>query len=125
MYTYRADVLRVVDGDTFIAKVDLGFGSTLEEVPFRVMGLDTCETTRRLRKGVKVSAEEVVIGKEAKARAKSLLDGQRVTIRTHRDSQGVYGRYLADITLPDGRDFATIMKPFDRHERGFVLMKEG
>ena len=40
MYTYNAKVIKVVDGDTLDALVDLGF-DTWKQVRIRMMGINT------------------------------------------------------------------------------------
>ncbi|MCK5431902.1 MAG: thermonuclease family protein [Gammaproteobacteria bacterium] len=99
MYKYRAKVTRVIDGDTFIADVRLGFNLTAA-LTFRVLDLDTPETRTR-------NADEKVHGVQATVLAKTLLLDKEVTIDTHKS--GKYGRWLAQITLPDGTDYVTVM----------------
>lgn len=41
-YVRRATIVRVIDGDTFVADVDLGFHVTMTEA-FRLSGVDTPE----------------------------------------------------------------------------------
>ena len=100
MYTYNANILRVVDGDTVTAEVDLGFSIKRKE-KFRIAEFDAPESWRP-----KTNSERAH-GNEAKSRAKELLENQEVTIKTGK--QGKYGRYIAYIILPDGRDYATTM----------------
>lgn len=83
-----ARVSRVVDGDTF----DLATGDRV-----RVLGLDSCEASDPA-------------GPAATADARSLLDGQEVTVRTEPGvERDRYGRLLRYVELSDGRDFATVM----------------
>lgn len=52
MYTYKATVTSVYDGDTFNATVDLGFNISINET-FRLFGLNAPEvrgTEKRIRK---------------------------------------------------------------------------
>jgi endonuclease YncB( thermonuclease family) len=115
-YVYEARIARVVDGDTVYADIDLGFRQTARLV-LRVKDLDTPEVYRPK------SEAEAVAGREARDYAKLLLMAgfddawepgiPTVLVTTHPDP-GIYGRWLASITLPDGRDFATVMK-----ERGY------
>jgi micrococcal nuclease len=97
--TTPASIVRVVDGDT----VDVRFedGST-ERV--RLIGIDTPEVVDP-RKPVQC------FGREASEHARELLSGKSVWIETD-PSQGdrdVYGRLLAYIWLPDGRNFGEVM----------------
>lgn len=66
MYTYDALIVRVVDGDTVDAEVDLGF-SLKYNARFRIKGLDTPETWRPK------SEAERVHGKAATGFATELL----------------------------------------------------
>lgn len=85
MYEYRAKVLRLVDGDTVDAAIDLGFGLAFT-ARFRLAGLNTPE---RGQAGGAAATE---------ALRKALYDaagpGGYVACRTDRDRQDKYGRYL-------------------------------
>jgi len=53
-FIYNAEVLRVVDGDTFELKIDLGF-KIVHENTFRLYGVNTPETRGKERpQGLKV-----------------------------------------------------------------------
>jgi len=43
-YTYRAELVRVIDGDTVVLNVDLGFEHWLHNQTFRLYGIDAPET---------------------------------------------------------------------------------
>ena len=106
-------VINVVDGDTFdaIIKVDVGFGiETALTDRFRVMLFDSPEIFHP------VNDAELQHGKLAKSFAQYLLIGNPVTIQSYKGEK--YGRYLAKITLHDGRDFAEAMI-----EKGFQKKK--
>jgi len=92
MYRYRVLVTRVVDGDTFDAKVDLGFHMTAA-IRFRLRGIDTPETWRP-----KTEAERKH-GILAKNRVIDLIEGKEVTILT--EKSGKYGRWIATVLLQD------------------------
>ena len=86
-------VIRVVDGDTLHVNVDG------EDVTIRLIGIDTPET-------VKTDSPIECFGPEASDFAKSVLDGQQVTLEFD-ESQGrtdKYGRTLAYVwvELADG-----------------------
>lgn len=92
-------VTDVVDGDTVKLTRLAGGG----QVTVRVLGIDTPET-RDPRRGVGC------FGPEASAWSNRLLQGKRVTIRTDatQDTRDRYGRLLAYITLPNGKDYSTV-----------------
>tara|TARA_R110000787_G_scaffold7296_4_gene25026 strand:- start:344 stop:757 length:414 start_codon:yes stop_codon:yes gene_type:complete len=62
---YRAEVVRVIDGDTFEVEVDLGF-RVMRSMRIRLLGVDTPE----LRRG---SAESKKKGAEARAWVEDLI----------------------------------------------------
>lgn len=86
-YAYEAVVSRVVDGDTFILNVDLGFGIWLREQSFRLAG---CNAREMDEEG----------GAETQAYLGLLLrPGTRIVLRSIKvDKWG--GRYDALIELP-------------------------
>lgn len=80
-YTYEAKLIKVIDGDTLIASVDLGFGlSTVQTL--RLRGLDAREVESRQ-------------GKEAKEFLEHELAQGPLVIRTVRSDK--YDRYLVDL----------------------------
>lgn len=89
MYEYKAVVLRVVDGDTVDLDIDLGMRThTLERI--RLDGLNAPELHSKdqsERDAAKVSADFL----------RSLLADPNVVIKTKKDSQEKYGRYLGTI----------------------------
>lgn len=96
--TATAPVVNVVDGDTMDVLLDG------QKTRLRLIGVDTPETVD-LRKPVQC------YGPEASKRAHQLLDGQTVKVTTD-PSQGdkdKYGRKLAYVWLPDGRNYAETM----------------
>lgn len=101
LYLYKATITNVVDGDTMDAKIDVGFGVTVTH-RLRIEKLDTPETWRP-----KTEAE-YQHGMKAKEKAKELLEGKTLLIKTGKET-GVYGRYLADIQLENGDDYAQYM----------------
>jgi len=100
-YKYRGYVERVVDGDTVDAILDLGFGMTTKQ-RLRIDGFDAPETWRPK------SESEKRHGEEAKGRAVELLMDKELVFVTSKD-KGIYGRYGASITLPNGTNFTQIM----------------
>lgn len=106
MYTYRATVLRVVDGDTVDVDLDLGFGIWLRNERVRIMGIDTPESRT-------TDEVEKVFGLAAKARLKELL-GEIATLKTQvakdgTDMKGKFGRILGDFVASDGRMVSEIL----------------
>lgn len=95
MYEYRARVASVYDGDTVRLDVDLGFKSWLMNVPFRLAGIDAVE----------LGSER---GREARDWLRARLPvGHPVVLITQKDKTEKYGRYLAEIYLPESPDPVT------------------
>jgi micrococcal nuclease len=95
----QAQVVRVVDGDTVDVLLEDGARERL-----RLIGIDTPEVVDP-RKPVQC------FGREASQHAHELLDGQMVSVELDA-SQGdrdIYGRLLAYVWLPDGRNFGEVM----------------
>jgi endonuclease YncB( thermonuclease family) len=89
-YCYNAEVKRVVDGDTVILNIDLGFDVVLSNQKVRLYGIDTPECRTR-------DLEEKEAGLLAKDKVKFFLKkGDRVTIKTRLD-KGKFGRILGVI----------------------------
>jgi len=91
LYEYAATCERVVDGDTVDLAVDLGFRVTFRD-RFRILGIDTPEVY-----AVAKDSEEYAAGKRASDWLREKIEGKRVFIRTHKDSRGKYGRWLAEV----------------------------
>lgn len=102
---FVAIVISVTDGDTVKVRVPAWSATPFETIALRVDGIDTPESTKNLAKCEK----ELTEGLLAKAQARSLIkSNQAITFSFHGfDKYG--GRIDAGITLPDGRDFATVM----------------
>ena len=90
MYEYKARLLRVVDGDTVDAMVDLGFNVWIKQ-RIRLYGVDTWECRTR-------DKEEKKKGLAAKEFTKKML-GEAKLGRFKIVSHGVgkYGRVLGDL----------------------------
>lgn len=91
MYNYKAKIIDVYDGDTVTAMVDLGF-LHFQEMKLRLYGIDTPE----------LRGEEREQGIVVRDILREMILGKEVTIRSYKDKQGKYGRYLANIILEDG-----------------------
>jgi micrococcal nuclease len=94
MYTYRAVVGRVVDGDTLDVNIDLGLRVWLHMQRLRLKGIDTPETF-----GVKRDSEEYKKGLKAKQFVEDWVqaNGSEIYIKTDKDKTGKYGRWVCEI----------------------------
>lgn len=92
MYTYKAIVNRIFDGDTINVDIDLGFGVMLKDQSLRFLGLDTPEIRGEERQQGLISRNFVV---------ERIPVGSYVTITTVRDRKEKFGRYLATVFYGD------------------------
>ena len=105
MWTYRAKVVRVIDGDTVDVDIDLGFGIWQKNERVRIMGIDTPESRTR-------DKIEKKFGLAAKVKLKSIL-GKITVLKTTINKKGVdmkgkFGRVLGDF-LQNDKSVAKIM----------------
>jgi micrococcal nuclease len=92
MYEYKAELIRVYDGDTIWVDLDLGFGVWLRNQSIRLRGINTPE----------VRGSEKDKGIVSRDRLAELLDsaGGDCIIKTSRGKQkGKYGRILGEIFI--------------------------
>ncbi|WP_223479354.1 thermonuclease family protein [Oricola indica] len=102
-YLYRAEVVRVVDGDTVDLDIDLGFYVWLRSQRIRMVGINAPEPKGKTRE----------VGRAATEFLESLIVGKTVIVRTYKardgsDAKGKYGRWLARIYV-DGVDVSQAM----------------
>ena len=105
MWTYRAKVIKVVDGDTVDVDIDLGFGIWQKNERVRIMGIDTPESRTR-------DKIEKKFGLASKAMLKRIL-GKDTVLKTTINKKGVdmkgkFGRVLGDF-LYKGKQVSKIM----------------
>ena len=112
MYTYNIELLKVVDGDTIDANIDLGFNVTVKK-RVRFLGVNAPESRTR-------DLEEKARGLAAKDRVKQLLEGTK-TIQLKSHGVGKYGRCLGElhIDIVDGQEKMTLESVNE------LLIKEG
>jgi micrococcal nuclease len=90
MYEYRAKLIRVIDGDTVDAMIDLGFDTWVKK-RIRLAHVDAYEARTR-------DKEEKAKGLAAKARVKEVLGvGDEFSLISL--GVGKFGRCLGEITL--------------------------
>ena len=90
MHEYKVNVLRVVDGDTVDVDIDLGFSTWLKKQRIRLYGIDTPESRTR-------DLEEKKYGLAAKEFLTKWTGAGELTIKTHKDERGKFGRILGEI----------------------------
>jgi len=94
MYNYNVELKRVIDGDTIVCDVDLGFGIWLRDEHIRFARIDCPETRTKdiIEKQKGLAAKDFV----------SFILGtcKTLKIQTQKDF-GKYGRYIAEILVDD------------------------
>ena len=112
MYTYKAKLLRVVDGDTCDAQIDLGFDVSVKK-RIRFAGINAPESRTR-------DLKEKALGLAAKDRVKAIL-AENPCFTLESTELGKYGRVLGKIhiTILDGVECLTLICLNDQ------LIKEG
>lgn len=102
MYMYFAKILKVHDGDTFFAEVDLGF-HVKKQMWLRLAGVDTPELSTPEGK----MAREFVVDWLFREKR---TDMPQVVIETLRERDGdeksTFGRYVATVCDANGRSLA-------------------
>jgi len=85
-FVYNVHDIRVVDGDTLEATIDLGFHISFK-TKLRLYGINCPELSTNK-------------GKKAKAFVEQMINGaDKVQIQTIKNRQGKYGRYLAIVYI--------------------------
>jgi micrococcal nuclease len=90
-FVYRAFISTVIDGDTVVADVDLGFGVILKDQRFRLIGIDAPEKRGLSRKE----------GLQSMQAMKDLIEDRWVVIKTVKDRKEKWGRWLAEVWVDD------------------------
>jgi micrococcal nuclease len=93
MYTYRAKVLRIIDGDTIECDIDLGFYIRFKSI-VRLDGIDTPEKNSKVQdKRIKAIA--------ATEYTRTHLENKEIIVKTRLDKTDKYGRILGLIYESD------------------------
>lgn len=101
LYTYRARVTRVIDGDSVRADIDLGFDTWLMGVSVRLAGIDTAELRDK-------DPEKQKRALAAKSRLLDLTLNRDVLLCSWKDEREKFGRVLASIVV-DGQNVADVL----------------
>jgi micrococcal nuclease len=88
LYTYKATVIRVYDGDTMTVDIDLGFNIVLRNIKLRLLGINTPE----LRGGTKITKS---YARKARDFVREKCLGKEIYIQS--SGKGKYGRWLAEV----------------------------
>jgi micrococcal nuclease len=101
-WKYRTKITSCYDADTFTCKdFDMGLGIYLSEVKIRLYGCDAPEIRTK-------NLKEKEAGLKARDIVRSLIEGKEIEIETLAKPDK-FGRVLANIVLPDGKDLAKFL----------------
>jgi micrococcal nuclease len=102
LYTYKFTLDRVVDGDTVMGRVDLGFNLGAD-VRVRLEGYDSAETWRP------ASVEEEKAGRVVKAHLVDMLKEEELILKSHK--LDIYNRPIGELYIGD-QSVNDLMKTF-------------
>ncbi|MAF24550.1 hypothetical protein CL634_03100 [bacterium] len=91
MYKYKAEVIKVIDGDTLDAMIDLGFNTWIKK-RVRLAGIDAHESRTR-------DKVEKMKGLAAKMRLTKVLENSNNEITLTSLGVGKYGRCLGEVQV--------------------------
>ena len=93
-FTRNAKLVRVIDGDTVVIDIDLGFQVTLRNQTCRLLGINAPE----------VRGKERLQGLESKKFLQNLLRDAALNVRCREFKRCSFGRWLIDlyVVLPKG-----------------------
>ena len=89
MYSYKAYVTKVYDGDTITCTIDLGFGVLLKDRKIRLANIDAPELRG-------ISNHKGILSRDF---LRDKILGKEIVIKTEKDKTGKYGRYIGEIYL--------------------------
>lgn len=97
MYTYRCKIVKVLDGDTVLVDIDLGFDVTLVNQTIRLSGIDTPES----RTTNKEEKERGLLSKKKLAEKLPLNSYQKIQTIKQDNNDDKFGRILGIFMLED------------------------
>jgi micrococcal nuclease len=112
LYHYNAMVTAAYDGDTITVDIDLGLRTTIKGEKVRLNRINTPE----------VRGEEREAGLVSRDWLRERIVGRSVLIETFKDKKGKYGRYIAEIWLPENNGYTNIND--ELVEKGLAEYKE-
>ena len=95
MHEYNFNLVRVIDGDSVVVDIDLGFDVWIKNESIRLSGIDTPESRTR-------DKVEKIFGNIAKSRVQGFLESEKAILRSKEYAKGKFGRILGDFINEDG-----------------------
>ena len=102
MYEYRAKLVKVIDGDTIDAKIDLGFDIWVKK-RIRFLGINAPETRTR-------DLHEKKLGLKVKSRLEELFEASKGKFKLKSHGVGKYGRVLGEIYIKNNNINKLLLK---------------
>lgn len=90
LYTYQAEIVRVIDGDTVVANIDLGFRTWLHDEHLRLYGIDAPERGSG-------QAEASTLALRNRIEGKTVFVCTTKAKRSNKEATGSFGRYSVTI----------------------------
>lgn len=98
MYTYKAIVTRVIDGDSLKVDIDLGFEIWLKDQTIRLAKINAPEM-----RGPTLEA-----GRQSKQFLEKMVLNKKIILRTEKDHKEKYGRWLGIIQIEEDKNLIEI-----------------
>ena len=116
-YFYNANIVRVIDGDTIVCNIDLGFDTWIHNEHVRLLGINAPEVRTR-------DPIEKVAGIEAKKYVERFFAQyeNKIVLETFYDSTGKYGRTLAIVYVVDPENDRLISLNDKLVEEGYAML---
>ena len=96
LYYNEADVVDIVDGDTIVLDIDLGYSTWNRGQHCRLVGINTPET-RGVERPLGLIAAEYVF--------ELIPPGSPLLIQSYKDKEDSFGRYLVDVYVFEDNQF--------------------
>lgn len=100
LYTYNAEIVRVVDGDTVVALIDLGHNLHIKR-SIRLLGIDTPEIRTK-------NKQEKENGYKCKIHLEELLNKYKGVCIIQTIKRDSFGRWLANIWVGRKKESLTV-----------------
>lgn len=92
LYNYRINIIKVIDGDTVVADVDLGFSLFLRDQHIRLARINAPE----------LHGESKMQGELSREALLNKIFGKKLIMKTYKSDREKYGRLLGELFLEDG-----------------------
>ena len=98
LYSYKAIVTDVYDGDTITVDIDLGMGVWLKKQKIRLADIDTPE----------IRGEEREEGLKVRDWLRNKILNKEIILETIKDTKGKYGRWLGKVWAEENIKYVNV-----------------